>query len=323
MPLPRPLLIAAASLLLAEAVLAQGRPAPRRTEPAPPPPACLVSEFRAMALGTHDLTERSKLAAQWLDRNLSGCGEDQLRLLSNNRTLWMGNADSTPLMSRIDVALERALQGKPEQTARIFGATPAPPRPAGSDTVRAGDLAPRPAPVVAPGTPAAVTVAPPVVVAGVAPGAPGMPPAPGVMPPGTAPTPPLGAPPGTLPTMPPQPPRPPEVGKHFSPAMRAAVRDYFTANRGNGPCPAGLIVKNARCESPFSDRAWKLGQPLPASASTRDVSLQLLEKLGPAPAGHSYVQVDGDLLLIHSESRNVIDTVLDLGQIAPAPARKP
>ena len=309
MHLLRPFLIAAPWLLLAEAVLAQGRPAPRRTGAAPPPPACLVSEFRAMALGTHDLAERGKLAAQWLDRNLSGCGEDQLRLLSNNRSLWMGNADSTQLMSRIDGALETALKGKPEQMARIFGAAPPPPRVAADDTMRAGDLAPRPAPVVAPGTPAAVTVAPPVVIAAAA--VPGVPTPPGVPP--MQPT----TPPGTLPTMPPQPPKPPEVGKHFSPAMRAAVRDYFTANRGNGPCPAGLIIKNARCESAFSDRAWKLGQPLPAQASPRDMSLQLLEKLGPAPSGHSYVQVDGDLLLIQTESRTVIDAVLNLGQITP------
>jgi Ni/Co efflux regulator RcnB len=111
--------------------------------------------------------------------------------------------------------------------------------------------------------------------------------------------------------------KPPEVGRHFDDKLRTAVRDHFTANRGSGPCPPGLIQKNSRCESPQSERAWKPGQPLPAQLTPRDLAAPLLAALGPAPAGHSYVQVDGDLLLINTASRVVIDAVLDLGQIAP------
>ncbi len=294
MPLHRLCLMFACASLLAEAALAQGRPAaPRRAEPAP---ACLVSEFRAMALGTHDLAERGKLATQWLQRNLPGCGEEQLRLLSSNRTSWMGHADSPQLMSALDSALEARVKNKPEQLARLFGAAAPPPRVAGDETVRAGDLAPRPAPVVGPGTPAAVTLAaPPVVVAA------GAPQPPVVIPPG-APTPPT---------------KPPEVGKHFDERLRTAVREFFTANRGSGPCPPGLTVKNGRCESAQANRAWRQGQALPPTLTAREAPAQLLEKLGPPPAEHSYVQVDGDLLLIHATTRVVVDAVLDLGQIPP------
>lgn len=320
MPFLRLLLLPTCAALLAEAVLAQGRPAPNRR--AEPPPACLVSEFRAMALGTHDLAERGKKAAEWLQRNLPGCGEDQLRLLSSNRTLWMGNADSLQLMSTIDSALETRLKGKPEQVVRMFGAAPPPPRPAGDDTVRSGTLAPPRPPVVAPGTPAAVTLAqPPVVVAGAVagmpPGAvPGMPPGavPG-MPPGAVP----GMPAGVSPALPPGTgtPRPPEVGRHFDARLRAAVRDFFTANRGSGPCPPGTILKNARCESPLSTRPWKPGQPLPPQLNLREAPVQLLEQLGPPPPGHSYVQLEGDLLLINTATQVVVDAVLDLGQVPP------
>ena len=273
-----------ACLLLAGAVasaLAQGRPANRRAEA---PAGCVVSEFRAMALGTHDLAERTRQATDWFRRNAPACGEDQLRLLASNRMSWMGNADSPQLMALMDGALEARLKNRPELMGQLFGAAPPPPRPPGSDTIRAGDLAPRPAPVVPPATPAAVGAGLPVVV----PAAPGMPP-------------------GAL----------PEPGKHFNPALRGAVRDHFLANRGTGPCPAGLILKNGRCESPVSERLWKIGQPLPTQLQPKEAPAPLLEKLGPPPADHSYVLLDGDLLLLNNSSRLVVDSVLDLGGIPP------
>lgn len=302
----RPLLTACCLWLAASAVLAQGRTA-AQTRRAEPPGACLVSEFRAMGLGTHDLTERAQKARQWLARNLAACGEDQLRLLSSNRTLWLGHADSLEFMGMIDGALESRLKDKPEQLARLFGATAAPARPPGDDTLRSGALAPRPAPVVPPAAPAAVTLAAPPVVLPAA-GLPGAPP-PGAMP---------GAlPPGAVPPGGALAPRPPELGRHFDEKLRTAVREFFTANRGSGPCPAGLVLKNARCESAQSERPWKPGQSLPAQLTARDVPAALLEKLGPPPPGHSYVQVEGDLLLLNTATRVVVDAVLDLGQVPP------
>ena len=137
-----------------------------------------------MALGTHDLAERGRKATEWLTRNTPACGETQLRLLSSNRTQWLGHADSMALMGLIDSALEARVKGDPEKLARMFGAAAPPPRPADDDTMRSGTLAPRPAPVVAPGTPAVVS-APPVVVVPPAAGA-VAPPAAG-LPPGAAP----------------------------------------------------------------------------------------------------------------------------------------
>jgi Ni/Co efflux regulator RcnB len=303
MPLPRPLLAAAVWLLLSSAVLAQTRPAAPARGPAEAAPNCLLSEFRAMALGTHDVAERGKKAMQWLQRHSEACTDEQLRLLSGNRTLWLGNADSIELMGSIDGALEKRLKDKPDQLARMFGAAAPPPRPAGEDTVRSGTLAPRPAPVVPPGTPAVVGMPSTVVVAGV-PGAP-MPVQPGA----------LARPSGAVPL--PSGGKPPEVGRHFDDRLRTAVREFFTANRGSGACPAGLILKNARCESAVPERPWRLGQPLPAQASPKEAPPPLLEKLGAPPAGHSYVQVDGDLLLIQTATRTVVDAVLDLGQVPP------
>lgn len=291
MKLPRPPLIALTALpclLLAGTALAQGRPAARAAAPAA---TCVVSEFRANALGTHDLTERGTKATDWIRRNAAACSEDQLRLLSSNRSAWLGNADSLAHMALIDGALEARLRNKPEALAQMFGATP--PRVAGTDTVRAGELAPRPAPVVPPGTPAALTVAPTTV---------------GATAPGGAPAP--GAPRPTAATA-------PEVGKHFDDKLRTAVREYYTANRGTGPCPAGLILKNNRCESGGGERLWKLGQPLPSQLSPKDLPPALVEKLGAAPAGHRYQQVDGDVMLLADASRSVVDAVLDLGGIPP------
>lgn len=277
------------------------RPAPRpaaQAAPAEAPPNCLITEFRALALNTHDLSERASKASEWLRRHGASCSEDQLRILHANRSNWLGHADSMQLSAQIDGALERRLKGKPEQLAALFGAPARPAAPA-SETVRAGDLAPRPAPVVQ-GTPAVVQAAPVVAVpvptaAGAPAGAPPASPAPGQRPANG---------------------KPPEPGKFFDPALRKAVQDYFTANRGNAPCPQGLILKDGRCESPMANRGWKIGQALPTSLTAKPLPARLAETLGVPPKGHSYVQVDGDILLI-DEGKTVVDSVLDLGQIAP------
>lgn len=95
------------------------------------------------------------------------------------------------------------------------------------------------------------------------------------------------------------------------------MQDYFTANRGSTACPADLILKNNRCESPNATRSWKIGQPLPVNLSAKALPAPLLEALGAPPKGHSYVQVAGDLLLVADDSKTVVDSVLDLGQITP------
>ncbi len=273
------------------------RPAARAqaARPAEPAPNCLITEFRAMALGTHDLKERASKASEWLRRNGPGCSEDQLRILYANRSNWLGHADSIQLTAQIEGALESRLKGKPDQLAQLFSAPPRPAAPA-NETVRAGDLAPRPAPVVAPGTPAVVQTAP-VVAVPVAP-------------------PPANANPGPKPE-PPAGEKPPELGKFFAADKRKAIQDYFTANRGNAPCPLGLILKAGRCESPIANRSWKIGQALPAGLTPKPLPPRLAELLGIAPRGHSYQQVDGDILLVADDSKTVVDSVLDLGQIAP------
>jgi hypothetical protein len=303
MPLPFRWLIAATALWLACSAWAQTRPAAPR--PAAPAGNCLVSEFRGMALGTHDVAERGRQATEWLRRNASACSEDQLRLISSNRSAWMGTADTPQLMGLVDGALEARLKNQPEKLLQMFAA--APQRASGSETMRSGELAPRPAPVVT-GTPAVVTAAPPPVpVPGAAAGPTGATPPP----PGGTPPPPGGTTSNTAPA------KAPEVGKHFSTELRGAVREHFTANRGNGPCPPGVVLKSGRCEAAQSERVWKIGQPLASGSSLKELPATLLEKLGPAPANHRYVQLDADLLLIHNDTRMVVDAVLDLGQVAP------
>jgi hypothetical protein len=287
-------------LLAAVSVQAQTppRPAPRpQARPAEPAPNCLVSEFRALALGTHDLNERGSKAADWLRRNASACSEEQLRIIHANRTNWLGNAESVQLTVQIEGALENRLKNRPEQLAQLFGAAPRP-SPAASETMRAGELAPRPAPVVGPGTPAVVQGAAVVVPAAAAAATPG-----GTPPPRPGPPPPAD--------------KKPEQGKYFEPALRKAVQDYFTANRGDGPCPPGVVLKSGRCESPTANRSWKIGQGLPSSLTPTELPARLLEALGAVPKGHSYALVDGDILLIADEGKTVIDAVLDLGQVAP------
>jgi Ni/Co efflux regulator RcnB len=88
-------------------------------------------------------------------------------------------------------------------------------------------------------------------------------------------------------------------GAYFDDGNRAAVHKFFAAQPAK---PAS------------SRKRWQIGQSLAASAGAA-VPPPLLASLPKLPPGHSYVQVGGDVLLIATGSRMVVDG------IAAAPAR--
>ncbi len=122
LPLPRPARWVAA-LMLAAAGLASAQTARRPTPP--PKPVCLVADFRALALQTHDPRERAKETGDWLRANGSACTAAQLGTLASNRAAWLGNADSPGLMGMIDGMLE-SLEAKAAKAASAAAAMPAP-----------------------------------------------------------------------------------------------------------------------------------------------------------------------------------------------------
>jgi hypothetical protein len=97
---------------------------------------------------------------------------------------------------------------------------------------------------------------------------------------------------------------------------RNAVYTYYREEVAAGRCPAGLVKKNNACGAPApAKQAWKLDQPLPDGVAGEALPAALIAKLSPSPAGHQYLRVDNDILIVSLGARNVAALVADLSRL--------
>jgi hypothetical protein len=95
-------------------------------------------------------------------------------------------------------------------------------------------------------------------------------------------------------------------GAYFSSHQREAVHSYY-ASHG---CPPGLAKKHNGCMPPGqAKKVWRVGEPLPPTVVLAPVPQQIIVTLPPAPTGHRYVEVAGDILLIAAGSKMVVDGI--------------
>jgi Ni/Co efflux regulator RcnB len=73
--------------------------------------------------------------------------------------------------------------------------------------------------------------------------------------------------------------------------------------KGNAPGSKGAFVP------PGQAKKWAKGQYLPKSVAWTPVPAVLLAKLKPAPPGHQYVVVDGQVLLIALATGLILDAL--------------
>ena len=104
-------------------------------------------------------------------------------------------------------------------------------------------------------------------------------------------------------------------GGHFGDAQRGVVHDYYDARFRGGHCPPGLAKKNNGCMPPGQAKKWRIGRPLPHDVVYYEVPRDLVVQLGQPPAGHKYVRVAADILLITVGSAMVVDAIQDLGRL--------
>jgi Ni/Co efflux regulator RcnB len=104
-------------------------------------------------------------------------------------------------------------------------------------------------------------------------------------------------------------------GAHFSNHDRLVVREYIQTQYARGHCPPGLAKKNNGCLPPGQAKKWNLGRPLPADVVIYDLPPRLTINLGAPPAGHRYVRVATDILLIAVGTGMVIDALDDLSRL--------
>lgn len=104
-------------------------------------------------------------------------------------------------------------------------------------------------------------------------------------------------------------------GKYFDDHRHKVVREYFVQEHRSGHCPPGLAKKNNGCMPPGQAKKWHTGRPLPRDVVYYDLPPQLVIKLGSPPAGHKYVRVASDILLIAVGTSMVVDAIQDLGRL--------
>ena len=99
----------------------------------------------------------------------------------------------------------------------------------------------------------------------------------------------------------------------FLDSDRRAVRTYWIDTYGRGNCPPGLAKKGNGCLPPgIAAKRYVVGRPLPRTVVVDRVPTVLVPRLRPAPAGYEYVIVDGDLVLMRSDSRLIADAIVHL-----------
>jgi len=98
---------------------------------------------------------------------------------------------------------------------------------------------------------------------------------------------------------------------------RDAAFAYYRDEIAAGRCPAPLVRKGKECGAPATTptKGWKLDQPLPDSVKAEAPPPGLIAKLSPSPAGHQYMRVDTDILVVGIGTRNVAALVVDLSRL--------
>lgn len=103
-----------------------------------------------------------------------------------------------------------------------------------------------------------------------------------------------------------------QIGGYFGEPQRQAVRDYYQPRFKAGKCPPGLAKKGNGCMPPGQAKKWRVGRPLPSDVIYHPLPSGISVQIGLPPAGHKYVRVAADILLIAIGTGMVIDAIEDL-----------
>lgn len=105
------------------------------------------------------------------------------------------------------------------------------------------------------------------------------------------------------------------VGLFFGDQQRNVIRNYYTEQYRSGHCPPGLAKKNNRCMPPGQAKKWQVGRPLPHDVVYYDLPSDIVVQLGTPPAGHRFVRVASDILLMAVGTGMVVDAIQDLNDL--------
>lgn len=102
---------------------------------------------------------------------------------------------------------------------------------------------------------------------------------------------------------------------YFHDQQRVVIRQYYEESFHSGHCPPGLAKKKNGCLPPGQAKKWSKGKPLPRDVVFYDLPPRVVVSLGSPPAGHKYVRIATDILLIAIGTGMVVDAISDLGKM--------
>ena len=105
------------------------------------------------------------------------------------------------------------------------------------------------------------------------------------------------------------------MSEHFGDRHRTIAHEYYSEQFRGGRCPPGLAKKNNGCMPPGQAKKWSVGQPLPRDVTYYEVPAALVVQFGRPPAGHRYVRVASDILLLAVGTGMVVDAMQNLGRM--------
>lgn len=103
--------------------------APPKKKAGAEPPPCIVADFRAIGVDTQDAEKRRARALNWVARRGKQCTAQQLLVMRNNRSQWLGTGDSGAVAASIDALLEAFAATNPDIALLLYGTPPPPPPP--------------------------------------------------------------------------------------------------------------------------------------------------------------------------------------------------
>ncbi len=102
---------------------------------------------------------------------------------------------------------------------------------------------------------------------------------------------------------------------YFNDQQRVVMRQYYEESFRSGHCPPGLAKKKNGCLPPGQAKKWSKGKPLPRDVIYYDLPPRVVVSLGAPPAGHKYVRIATDILLIAIGTGMVVDALGDLANM--------
>lgn len=101
----------------------------------------------------------------------------------------------------------------------------------------------------------------------------------------------------------------------FGDQQRDVIRNYYSREFRSGHCPPGLAKKKNGCMPPGQAKKWQVGRPLPHDVVHYDLPPEIVVQLGAPPAGHRFVRVASDILLMAVGTGMVVDAIQDLSDM--------